>query len=421
MVPATSQLSARWLAATRMSRNLALRDAVGVDAFRPAGLEQPLDGALAGPDGPAHVAAVARAFGQGQRPAFPHGGHRSAHVPLDQHAGAVDLRRCGGDTHLYGGEFGDRRAERLPLHHVGDDVFEQALGDAEGGGAEVERDGGHVRQAVERGDIRPAPRLPAAAGKPERNRTVSRHERPVGNDGLGPGAGEPHHPPVVVDLDRAARHQAQAGFGRRAAGREHAAEQQPARVVATARESPAAGQPPAAVGRFVGAGGEEAGGDRRVQVVGPHLVGHARIHHPDNDRMVAVDAADPRSRGAAPGEGGDDADDRIERQFAAAEPPRLAHRVQAGRADVGHRLVGQAAQRLGLGGALGERRDQRFRAGEKVCSPRLFVFVHGVTCLVSRTGLISAPAGRPARNGPRGGWRGGESAAIPRRPGGICG
>src|SRR3954469_2014512 len=55
-------------------------------------------------------------------------------------------------------------------------------------------------------------------------------------------------------------------------------------------------------------------------------------------------------------------DHRAERQFAAADPLRLEDAEQPGAMQILDRLIGHAAQFLGLGGALAQNRHQRLGA-----------------------------------------------------------
>src|SRR5258708_15291515 len=70
----------------------------------------------------------------------------------------------------------------------------------------------------------------------------------------------------------------------------------------------------------------------------------------------------PAGRGITAADRGDQLNDRAERQLAAADPLWLQDAEQAGAMQVLDRLVGQAAQFLGLGGALAQDRHQRLGA-----------------------------------------------------------
>ena len=75
-------------------------------------------------------------------------------------------------------------------------------------------------------------------------------------------------------------------------------------------------------------------------------------------RLASTHAVEPQPRPITD----DQLDDRAERQFAAADPPRLQDAEQAALVQIGDRLVGQPAQFLGSRRALAQDRHQRLGA-----------------------------------------------------------
>ena len=141
------------------------------------------------------------------------------------------------------------------------------------------------------------------------------------------------------------------------------ADQVPGCGIDPARKRPATGEAIAAIDPAGAAARED---QRRAdQVVGrlaPDLVLRLFRPHPEQPVMRREVGQHPGGRAAAAADHRHQLDDRAERQFAAADPLRLEDAEQPGAMQILDRLIGHAAQFLGLGGALAQNRHQRLGA-----------------------------------------------------------
>ena len=106
--------------------------------------------------------------------------------------------------------------------------------------------------------------------------------------------------------------------------------------------------------------------DQIVRRLAPDLVLRLLREHAEHPVMRREVGQNPGGRAVALADHRDQLDDRAERQFAAADPPRLQDAKQAGAVQVLDRLVGQAAQLLGVAGALAQDRHERLGARQQL-------------------------------------------------------
>jgi len=142
-----------------------------------------------------------------------------------------------------------------------------------------------------------------------------------------------------------------------------AADQVPARRIDAARIGPAPGQEVAAFCGARAAAWKDEG--RANEIVGrgaPHFVLRRFGPHAEHPVMAREIGQHPAGRAAALRHDGAQFDERAIGQFAAADAARLQHAKKAALMEILDRLVGDAAQLLGLAGAPAQHRDQGFGA-----------------------------------------------------------
>src|SRR5262249_48921065 len=159
------------------------------------------------------------------------------------------------------------------------------------------------------------------------------NEGVASDDVLAAGARKPHRVPIVVDGAVGGTQQEKSRRRSSIRLRDHAAEELPLRVVATAAETPHAGEPITAIGgdgagdRRKGGGG--GGGDRRMGAGGergavlPDLVLRRFGEAGDEPLVRGEQPIDPAARPAATGNDSDDLRENIESVFESAISARL--------------------------------------------------------------------------------------------------
>ena len=278
----------------------------------------------------------------------------------------ADERRCL-LAHLGAGE-------RLAL--AGDvlrPVLERALGRTQGGGGEVVREGGAEREAEERRVVDRGARRGPGADLPRVDAPVVGDEGVGDDQRVGPGAAQPDRLPVVVDLVVLPRHEAPHERGHLvgpAGGRTMPSIAQLA-WFEPARERPATGHPVPAVDPLERPlGRRERRRHHHVGVVAPHLLLRLLREEAHQPEVAGDEAEHPARRRVALGDLGDDLGHGLGAQLGTAPVRRLVDAHQPAGDELRHGLVGDAAQRLGLGASVHEvggevtRTRHRFLSGE---------------------------------------------------------
>jgi len=276
----------------------------------------------------------------------------------------VDAGARLGQTQLHGGELGhaaaaagDRAAGGALARH-GKEVGERALGHAEHRRHDRDRQHGEERLPIKLVWVVAHPRGGRIGELGEGEHAMGGNEGVASDDVLAAGAREPHRVPIVVD---GAVGGAQQEKSRRRSSirlRDHAAEELPLRVVATAAEASNAGEPIAAIGG-------DGAGDRRISAGGergavlPDLVLRRFGEAGDEPLVRGEEPIDPAGRAAAAGNGGDDLRENIEAVFESAISAWLHDAKKVGLPHALDHVLADAALGFGLlrplAGQLGDR------------------------------------------------------------------
>ncbi len=212
-------------------------------------------------------------------------------------------------------------------------------------------------------------------------RAIVRHEYIVHHDVVAARRAQAQHVPILFDGVIAFRQQEGAvlrrfTFLRR---RHQRAEKDPFAQFAAAGKLPVPGQPEAAFNGRHPAHRHIGRRNQRALILAPHVLLCAFVEQRQLPVVHTDHAVHPRGRHTAARHGHLNLEEGLRIEFIAAVTLRLKHLEKAGGLKIGHRFSGNPAIRLGLRGAPGEYRRERFGAGDQFgCKGfRIVVAMHG--------------------------------------------